>query len=41
MNANAAKEKALEMACMMKADGVPIEAIAKYSGLTHDEIQSL
>lgn len=36
-----AKEKALEMARMMKADGVPIETIAKYSGLTHDEIQSL
>ena len=35
-----AKGKA-EMAKSMKADGVPIETIAKYSGLSKEEIRTL
>ncbi|MBR6279205.1 MAG: hypothetical protein IKR41_10715 [Bacteroidales bacterium] len=32
------KQKAIEMARMMKADNEPLEKIMRYSGLTKDEI---
>ena len=33
--------KAMEMARKMKADGLPIEVIAKYSGLTPEQVAQL
>ena len=35
------KSKAIDMAQLMKADGEPLEKIAKYTGLTIDEIKNL
>ena len=35
------KQKAIEMARMMKADNEPLEKIMRYSGLTSDEIQKI
>jgi len=35
------KQKAMEMARMMKADNEPLEKIMRYSGLTLDEIQKI
>ena len=35
------REKALESACRMKADNMPAELIAKYTGLTVEDINSL
>ncbi len=35
------KQKAIEMARMMKADHEPLEKIMRYSGLTSDEIQKI
>ena len=37
----AADNKAREMAKAMLADGVPVERVAAYSGLTEDEIRAL
>ncbi|MBQ3658492.1 MAG: hypothetical protein II956_16870 [Bacteroidales bacterium] len=38
---NLIKQKAYDMARMMKTDGEPIEKIMRYSGLTADEILTL
>ena len=35
------EERAIEIARLMKVDGVPVESIAKYSGLTEQEIKAL
>ena len=35
------KQKAIEMARMMKADNEPLEKIMRYSGLTLDEVQKI
>ena len=39
--AEGGKQKAYDMARMMKADGEPVEKIMRYSGLTIDEISKL
>ena len=35
------KSKAIDMARLMKADGEPLEKIARYTGLTIDEIKNI
>ena len=39
--AEGAKQQAIETARQMKADGLPSSTIAKYTGLTHDEIANI
>ena len=35
------KKKALETACQMKKDGMPLDLVAKYTGLSNEEIEGL
>ncbi len=37
----AIKERAIEMAIAMKKDGLSVEAICKYTGLSKEEVEKL
>ena len=39
--AEAAKEKAIETACNMIRDNLPLEKVAEYSGLSLDEVKKI